>query len=197
VDELGGRLAEPLGDAHRQAHVRQAGGPQVGQPAGRAADLIRQLLPGDTSLLTLLVEPGVELVQVPPQPAARSWIRQPHVTDVDDRTGEKVLRRPAEPAEHEQRVLARGRTARSQPGDRSAAEWVIRAPGVEVGRLLPQLISELVPAQPSITTAGVERCIERSEVENRQTSHTQQHITGLIPKFRRKFDATRIKRSHF
>jgi hypothetical protein len=119
----------------------------------------------------------VEPVQVPPEPAAGSWLRQLDVAHVDDRTGEEFLRCPAEPAKHEQRVLTRGRTARSQPRNRSSAERVIHALCVELRRLLPQLVRELVPAQPSITTLGVERGDERREVENGQNGHVRQSTT--------------------
>jgi len=119
----------------------------------------------------------VELIQVPPEPAARSWLRQLDLAYVDDRAGEEFLWCPAEPAKNEQRVLTRGRTARSQPRDRSPAERVIHALCVELGRLLPQLVGELVPAQPSITTLGVERGEERREVENGQGRHAQQTTT--------------------
>jgi hypothetical protein len=50
---------------------------------------------------------------------------------------------------------------------------VICALRVELRRLLPQLAGELMPAQPSITTLGVECGEERSEVENGQGRHAQ------------------------
>jgi len=112
-------FASHWGDPHRQAHVRQASGPQIGQPARRAAEFLRQLRPGKTALLALLVERRVELVQVPPEPAARSWLRQLDVAHVGDRTGEELLRCPAEPAEHAYACLGQ----RSSPRLLSSGIW--------------------------------------------------------------------------
>lgn len=72
MDKFGGGLLEPLRDAHRKVHVRHASGPQISQSARRAAECLRQLRPCETAHLTLLVERGVELVQVPPEPTVGS-----------------------------------------------------------------------------------------------------------------------------
>jgi hypothetical protein len=41
VDERSGRLTEPLCDAHREVHVREASGAQIGQSAWRAVESLR------------------------------------------------------------------------------------------------------------------------------------------------------------
>ena len=51
------------------------------------------------------------------------------------------------------------------------AQRVIVESRVEIGRLLPQLIGQLVPAQPTSPTLGVDSVDERGEVEQRQVCH--------------------------
>ena len=87
----------------------------------------------------------MQAVQVPTQSTVGSRFRQLGVAHVHDRTGEEVLRRSVQPAQHEQPVLAGGRATLLQPGDRSSAERMIGSPSVEVGRLAPQLVREFEP----------------------------------------------------
>jgi DNA-binding transcriptional ArsR family regulator len=63
------------------------------------------------------------------------------------------------------------------PRDRSSAERVIHPVHVELCGLLPQFVGELIPAQPPVTTLGVERGEERGEIENRQSCHARQDST--------------------
>ena len=80
-----------------------------------------------------------------------------------------------EPTKHEERVLAGRRATRLQSLDRSAAQWVIAtALRVEIRRLLPQMVGELVPPQPEVTTLCVERVEERAAVEDREWPHASQ-----------------------
>jgi hypothetical protein len=73
-----------------------------------------------------------------------------------------------EPAQHEQRVLAGRGVTLSQSLDRSAAQWMVATPfGVEIRRLLPQLVGELVPAHVPFTAFDVEGIEERTTVEDR------------------------------
>src|SRR5215469_3819090 len=57
--------------------------------------------------LPLLVERGMELGEVPAEPTVRTRVRQPHVPNVQSRTGEELLRCLPEPAQQVERVLAR------------------------------------------------------------------------------------------
>jgi hypothetical protein len=43
---------------------------------------------------------------------------------------------------------------------------MITAVCVELRRLLPEFVGELIPAQTSVSTTGIERCTERCEVED-------------------------------
>ena len=43
VNEPGGRLLEPLRHPHRQSHVREASGPQIGQPIRCTGEFAGQL----------------------------------------------------------------------------------------------------------------------------------------------------------
>jgi hypothetical protein len=52
---------------------------------------------------------------------------------------------------------------------------MIRSLCVEICRLLPQFVGELVPAQPTVTTFGVERFEQRAAVKNRQSSHEREN----------------------
>ena len=147
------------------------GGAQVGEPGRRTAESVGKLGPGEPLLLSLVVELLVQLRQVPAQASLGPRFRQEEVTHVDHRTGQEVLRGAVEPTQHEQRVLARGRTALGQPLDRPAAQRVVvGALDVEARRLLPQLVRELVPAQPILITSGVERSEQVTAFEG-QHSH--------------------------
>jgi hypothetical protein len=131
--------------------------------------------------LALLVERCVGFVQVPSQPAVGSRLGQSGVADVDDRTGQEVLRWSAEPSQHEQRVLARGRASLVQPGDRSSAKRVILSPlRVELRRLLPQFVGEFVPAQFAVAALGIECGEERIAVEDRQGLHVRELTPGTV-----------------
>jgi hypothetical protein len=87
VNELSGRLPEPLRYAHSEVHIRDASRPQIGQSAWRATKLLPQLRPRETALATLLVERYIELVQVPAEPAIGSRLRQLDAAHIDDRAG--------------------------------------------------------------------------------------------------------------
>jgi hypothetical protein len=58
---------------------------------------------------------------------------------------------------------------------------MIRSLCVEVGRLLPQLVGELVPAQPAITTLAVQRREQRTAIENWQCYSLSTCIDGHAP----------------
>jgi hypothetical protein len=78
----------------------------------------------------------MELREVPAEPAVRARVWEPHVCDVQSWTGEELFRCLPEPAQQVERVLARGLTARTQPGDRATAERVIIAFGIELRGLI-------------------------------------------------------------
>jgi hypothetical protein len=56
MDERSGRLTEPLCDAHHEVHVREASGAQIGQPAWRAVELLREIRPREVALSASIVE---------------------------------------------------------------------------------------------------------------------------------------------
>lgn len=120
----------------------------------------------------LLVEHGMQVVQVPPEPAVGTRFRQSDVTDIENRTVEEVLGCSVEPAQREQRVLTGRRITHLQSLDRPAAQRVITiALSVEMRRLLPQFVGKLVLAQLEVTTLRVQRAEERAAVEGRQRTH--------------------------
>jgi hypothetical protein len=175
VHELRGGQSEPLRYAHGEGHICHLRGPEISQSAGRTTDLLREFGPGQSQFLTSPIERGMQLVQIPPEPACGARLRKPDIAHVDDRSGKELLRRPTKPAQYEHCVLAGGLTARAQTGDRSTAErMIINSVCVEVRGLLPQLISELVPAQAVIAACRVEGGEERHEVENGQIRHSRE-----------------------
>jgi hypothetical protein len=131
VDECSCRLAEPLCDAHREIHVREASLSQISQPAWRAVEFVRQLCPREIARMAILVERCVCLLQVPSKPAVCSCRWQCHIAHVDNRTCQEVLRRTAKPPQHEQPILARGCPSLLQSRDRSTAQRMIRSLCVE------------------------------------------------------------------
>jgi hypothetical protein len=56
MDERSGRLTEPLCDAHREVHVGEASGAQIGQSAWRAVELVREIRPCKVALSASIVE---------------------------------------------------------------------------------------------------------------------------------------------
>jgi hypothetical protein len=54
---------------------------------------------------------------------------------------------------------------------------VVHSLCVQLGRLLPQLVCELVPAPTSVTTFRIERREERGEIEYGQGRHVRQGTT--------------------
>ena len=76
VDECSGWPTEPLGDAHREIHVRKTSGSQVRQPARRALELLCELCPGQIEYLPFFVERSVCLCQVPTKSAVCACVRQ-------------------------------------------------------------------------------------------------------------------------
>ena len=172
MDERGGRTPEPLSDQHDEAHVGLSSGPQIRQPARRTTEHASQIGPGETALSTLRVEFGVDLWQVPSEPTAESRFRQLRVAYVDDGAPEELLWRPAEPAQHEERVLTGGRVTRAQSPDGPTSKGMIDTVRVELGRLLPERVGELVPVQTLLATTGVKRCEERCDVELGMVCHS-------------------------
>jgi hypothetical protein len=98
-------------------------------------------------------------------------VREPHVSDVQSRAGEKLLRCLPDPAQQVERVLTRRLATRTQPGDRAAAEWVIVAFGVKLRGLIPQLGGQVVPAHISLSARIIDRSEERREVERGESIH--------------------------
>ncbi len=166
MDELGSGHLQPLAAAHHEAQVRLTSGAQIRQSTGCAAEQKSKLSPRKTAMLTLQVECGVEFVQIPAEPTVGSRLRQPGVAHVEYGAAEELLGRPAEPAQYEESVLTRGRVTRAQSCDCTASKRMIGAVGVELRRLLPELVGKLVPAQPPLTTAAIERSEECCEVEH-------------------------------
>lgn len=76
-------------------------------------------------LLSSLIQCGVQLGEIPAQPTVRACLPKPGVADVDDCSGQEVLR---------------------QLPDRAATQRMIIDPdGVQRGRLLPQLVGYTEP----------------------------------------------------
>jgi hypothetical protein len=165
------RLAQPLGDAHRQVHVRQASSTQVGQPVRRAVEFFGQFRPCQPALAAALVEYCVHLTQIPPQAAVRSCLRQPDIADVDNRADQEVLGRAADPSQDDQGVLAGHRVPLGGPDERSRAHRMIRELRVELRRLLREFVGQGDPVQPALGTLLVESGDERFSVERRQRLH--------------------------
>ncbi len=107
----------------------------------------------------------MELGEVPSESTVLAWVREPHVSDVQSRTGEELLRCLPEPAQQVERVLTRRLASRAQPGDRAAAQRVIVALGVELRGLIPQLVGKIVPAHIPVAARIVDRSEESREVE--------------------------------
>jgi hypothetical protein len=105
VNELRGGVLHPLSDPHRQPHIGSPGRPQVRQTAWCAVNLVCQRRPCQTVITPLCIQRGVQLAQIPPEPAIRACLRQLNVTHLNDRTGEEVLRRAVDPPQQDQRVL--------------------------------------------------------------------------------------------
>lgn len=171
VDERRGRLSEPLRYSHRQVHVRNASGAQVGQSVCRAVEFLGKPSPGETAFSPLLVERRVELIQIPSEAAVGSCLWQPDIADVDQGTCEEVLRCSAEPPQHEHRVLTGDRTSCPESRNCSSAERMILSLLVENRRLLPEFSCQLVPVQPAEATFEVECREERIAVEDRSRPH--------------------------
>jgi hypothetical protein len=179
MDERSGGPTEPLGDPHDEVHVSEPGSAKVRQPRGRAVELLREARPGKVPGPPLLVEGFMQLAQVPPEPAVCACVRQLYVAHIVNRADQEVLRWPAEPPQHEERVLARRRAALVQSLDRSAAQRVISATlRVQLGGQLPQFVGELVPAESEVTALLVKRVEERAAIEDRQWPHASQPMSG-------------------
>ena len=151
---------------------------------GVQRELLGQSRPGQPLPLPLLVERGMELGEVPAEPAVWAWVREPHVSDVQSRAGEELLRCLPKPAQQVERVLARRLASRTQPGDRAAAERVIVALGVELCGLIPQLAGQVVPAHIPVAARIVDRAEERREVERGESIHVS-HVRLPSPSARR------------
>lgn len=88
--------------------------------------------PRMSTVASLFVERRVQLPEVPTKAGIGCRVRQLRGAYIHSGSSEEVLRRSAEPSQHEQRVLAGSGTTLLQALQRPAAEWMVTtALGVE------------------------------------------------------------------
>jgi len=189
VNERAGGLAQPLSYPQDQIHIGQPGSPQVGQAVRRASQLSGEGRPSQPVLLTVCVHRRMQLAEIPAKPSVRTGLGQSRVSDVDDVSGQKVLRRTVDPAQHEQRVLTGDVAALLEPRNRAWAKRAVRTLCVELGGLLPERRRQLVPVESLAASLAIERAEERVTVEARQShalSISRSAATGKPTRMRKR-----------
>ena len=84
----------------------------------------------------------------------------------------------ADPAQQRQGILTRHRLPLRGSHECTRADGVVRQPGVEVSRLLPQLVGEGAQRKPAVVTLGVESTDQRTAVERRKGAHDVDGMPG-------------------